>query len=277
MAFRKRTFPRKRPFGRPVARVRRTWNTNIRASWCNPYDVPILPCSDGRSQTKVAFQLVNQTILEDKFSDSACVKRVVGDLFWYPVYANPPPGQELVGGYQALAYWQAFAGLRKREINAQGVTNTYAPLDDDDDFGDAKWLKTWQHHAQAQGIVAVEFADHQAFYPVYKPDVHTYFTGVPGVPACSTLATGTGSICIETTGTTDCEPCDHTSSASMIQTQEPRIWHFHIDWKRKRGVYLRENEELVLDFNFAHPFLGGFASNGPSFQVFGGIKCLLQY
>jgi len=278
MAFRKRTF-RKKPFGRPVARVRRTWNTNIRASWCNLYQFNIGACSDGRSGTSVIFQLVNQTILEDQFSDAASVKRITGDLFFYQLLRNPPPGPEVVAANNLLSYYQAFVGLRKRLINAQGETTAFHPLDEDDDFGEARWLRTWTHHSQGGNVLSnITGTTHQdAFYPVKDVDVHTYI--VPGTPACNTLATGSGTICIETTGDIDCVPCDHdgTTFQQGFAVQEPRIWHFHIDLRRKRGMYLKENEELVLQFDFAHPYLLGLLPNEPGFDVFGGIKCLLQY
>jgi len=275
MAFRRKKGTFRRSSGRPLAKVRRTWNTNIRASWCNPYLVEIADCNDGRSGTSVIFQLVNQVILEDQFSDACSVKRIVGDLFFYPNYETPPPGPEIIGAYVGLSYWQAFVGLRKRDINAQGATTAFSPLDDDDDFGDAKWLRTWQHHSQPGGVLTVANASHNAAYPVYKPDVHTFV--VPGTTTCNAFTGGTGTFCIETTGTVDCEECDHTSQDFGASAHEPRVWHWHIDLKRKRGMFLRENEELVLQFDFAHPFISTFLANGPRFSVFGGVKTLLQY
>jgi len=276
MAFRRTHTFRGRKFRRPAAKVRRTWNTNVRASWCNPYQVDLFPCNDGRSGTSVIFQLVNQVILEDQFSDAASVKRIVGDLFFNPIFGSPlqDPAANIVA-QASIGTYQAFVGLRKRDVNAQGATVNFSPLDDDADFGDAKWLRTWQHHQKTPLQLNGGLHTHTAFYPVYKPDVHTFV--VPGTTTCNAFTGGTGTFCIETTGTTDCEPCDHTSSEDGVGVYSPAVWHWRIDWRRKKGVFLRENEELVLQFDFAHPFIDTLAAAEPQFQVFGGIKTLMQY
>jgi len=219
---------------------------------------------------------VNQVILEDQFSDAASVKRIVGDLFFNPIFETPPADFAAnVSAQAAIGTYQAFVGLRKRDVNAQGAVVNFSPLDDDDDFGDAKWLRTWQHHQKTAIQLKGQLSTHSGAYPVYKPDVHTYI--VPGTPACNTLATGSGTICIETTGTVDCEECDHTTEAFSAGVVSPAVWHWHIDWKRKRGCFLRENEELVLQFDFAHPQIATLAAAEPHFEVFGGIKTLMQY
>jgi len=270
---RKRTF---RPRGRPLARVRRSWVTNIRASWCNPYQFQLQACSEGRSATSLIFQIVNQTILQDEFSDSAAVKRVVGDLFFQPFYDNPPPAlTDVIAAEYALTAYQAFAGLRKRQVNAAGETIAVHPLDDDEDYGDARWLRTWHHLNYPGSYVEAGIGTTSGQYPVIRPDVHTYV--VPGTPACNTLATGSGTICIETENTLDCEACDSSHTSSILAITQARPWHFHMDIKRKRGMYLKENEELVLQVDLAFPFLTPWMANEPSMQAFGGIKALLQY
>jgi len=277
MAF-KKTFRARRPRGRPFARVRRSWVTNIRASWCNPYLFELATCNDGRSATSVIFQIVNQTMLQDEFSDSAAVKRVVGDLFFLPFFNNGPSTfPDLVQSSSALHSYQAFAGLRKRTVNAAGQTTSVSPLDEDEDYGDARWLRTWHHVNYPAASVEASISTFNGQFPVKDIDVHTYLTGVPGVPACSTLAGGSGSICIETTGDIDCVNCDSTGTGAVTAVVNPRPWTFHMDIKRKRGMYLKENEELVLQVDFAFPFLNTWLANEPQMHVFGGIKALLQY
>jgi len=273
--FRKKTMRRRR--GPPLARVRRTWVTCFRENWCDPVVLDLDACNPetpSQSENDLWMVLLDSANLEALFSDRARVARIVGDVWWYGEFQTPPqdPAARLVADI-AIDTWQGFIGLKKDQVTgtqAPGVGMSYKPLVDDFDFSEAQWLKTWQRAHRAYVAQQENIAQLSNLSFPYS-DVHTYV--VPGTPSCNDLAEGTGTICIETEPT--CVTCENPDIESTgVESRYPILHHFHID--HKRGIRLRENEQLLLQFGYVFPQLGTLSANVPQFKFFGGIKALIE-
>jgi len=245
---------------------------NIRASFCNPYSLEITECAEGAAETKLLFVLLPQSILTTEFSDSARVKKIVGDLWFLPSLENPPTTSvgELVAAWAAVNTFQSFSGIRKRTINDAGQAMAVDPLNNDYDFSESKWLKTWQH-LQIGGTESHQHSFTGNFnIPVAHCEVET--TGLTD----NTFTSGTGTINIETDCTNECITCPQDISPVGVAGQVvPRPYHLGVNWRSRRGFSLRENEELVLDSHYAFP--NAPSTIGPFFKIVGAIKVQVEY
>lgn len=268
MAFRRKFSRRfRRPFrrGRPLAKVRRTWVTSFRKTLCDPtFEIPLVVCEGPNALRMV---LLSSGLLESGFSDRATVKRIVGDLWIQPTYDGTDgtcPG-DVIG--VLTGFVQQFAGLIKTQVDASGDLMRYYPLNTDFDFSEAEWLKTWQYMWIPNG--ELQYTPSTTFTNCAPcPDVHT--TGAPD----NIFTEGTGTIDIET----DCSGEPVTCASLQDPICRPtfnflRYHHMHFDVKK--SISLRENEELRLDFQWMYP--GAGSVQNPRVQLFGGIKCLVQY
>lgn len=267
----RRTF--KRGFKRPVARVRRTWITSVNATLCNVQSVPLVGCSELPDQNRFRIVIVNNTVLEDKFSDRATLVRIVGDLWLDPVWdAVPDTTCDDQFGVTASAYTQMFVGLRRFEVNSLGAALVVDPLDSDADLSESQWLKTWQHTWFPHGGT------------LYTP---TYTSHGCGVSVCADTHTsgalsndfvdGTGTIEIETTCndpvTTTCDAVQ--DSLCQQQFDYPQPWHLHLDVKKR--VPMREDQEVALEFQSVAPWAANPSAGSPRFEWWGNLRALLQY
>lgn len=280
MAFRRtsrRTF-RRRPFrrGRPLARVRRTWDTTLNTTQCCVLDVTINPCGEGcENATDWKLVILDNAELQSRFSDQARVARVLGDLWFAPTMTTPPADLgDIIQAISSLGYWSFFAGIRKEQVDNTGSVLPVFPLANDHDFSESQWLKTWnyeQYNSSGQLLASTQLpAGSQLNLPVQCGDVHT--TGAPD----NILSSGSGTIDIETDCTTpNCFGCAQPELFTVNPSTRviPSLLHLHVDFKRK--VSLRENEQLSLQMAAAFPFVD--PAIGPVMQWFGRMKTLLEY
>lgn len=279
MAFRKRTRRFSRRFRAPVARKRRTWVQALNIDPCQFLELDHCQPNDGCCTDKAGIELLGQTTLQDQFSDRAVVRRVLGDL-WFSQNAGTITSAEDVMSWNLwLAQVQQFLGLRVGEVNSQNVT---APLYDVwatnfDDLAEGQWKKTWQHMGDARAQISLG-ANLASSFDLNIPasDVHTTGSTIPGAKACSSLASGSGQICIDTS--IDCQACPQGLNANAInwstaQSFTPASWHVHVDVRRR--IPLRENQLLYMIYNERH--FGGQAPFADSFTAIrGNIRCLVE-
>lgn len=275
MAFRRTFRPRFRRFRRrkPVARVRRSWITSLVPTICQPLIVP-LPACVGENQFPTGMArivLVDNNVLQSSFSDRAVVKRIVGDFWFIPTYDGTDPS-DCNDAFAAAGnlFIQAFAGLRKVNVNNNGESLTVTPLVSDFDFSESEWLKTWQHlWAPKAELIYVGAHDVKSCSSAICPDVET--TGLLD----NTFTDGTGTINIET-------DCGDPIITECTSTQDPRCdgkvtfpppWHLHLDIRK--SIPMRENEHLGLELEFGYSNIATLVN--PHIEVVGGVKCLLQY
>jgi len=286
MAFRKR-FPRRRfnrRFRAPLARKRKTWVTSLR-SGCNylsiEYNPPVESCS---MQFKAV--LLDNALLEGGFSDRATVKRILGD-FWFtpqPDFGNYTTPELMYSDLANFGNHFVHVGLLKKGLGRDSTgtlqTPNFFPINDDFDYSEAQWLKTWQHLWQPQdqtSFILQNVANGAAGrFPVGTDDTHTYL--VPGTAACNELATGSGFICIETEHSVDCEECPQPFglATESIEVAIPQKWHVHLDIKK--SIPMREDDELYLHFDWA----GGIGSGGTPIvpwhtSMYFDIKTLVEF
>lgn len=276
MTFRRssRRFSRRRfrRFGRPVARLRRTWVTSLVPTVCQPLEVALQPCGElSNSSAQARFILLNNTLLEDKFSDRARVARIVGDLLFAPTWddtVDPTCVGNFVGAISA--YGQAFMALRRYDKNAAGFALSLDPLGSDVDYSEGQWLKTWQHFWTPQ--VSVEITPTQTVKnctAVVCTDTHT--TGAPD----NIFTEGTGTISIETDCLTpnviECEAEQDPICRQLARFPQP--WRQHFDIKKR--IPVRENQEVAFEIEFMWPNASLLVN--PRIQVMGGVKLLLEY
>lgn len=284
MAFRrKRTFRKYPRRGRPMARVRRTWVPGFTTQMCDAISIPVVatePCDT----TAALVVLVDNQTLQDKFSDQATVKRIVGR---YSFQLNPrlDLAADQFEQYLRLANANAelFVGLRVAE-----QTHTDLPLGGSpavgidvfstDDYSEMRWKRTWQHQWMAIDNFTMQVADQIAQeamrFPVGTDDTHTH---VGGTEACNELVTGSGFICIETDHTIDCEECLQPLATSRWHALlgAPRTWTLNFDLKK--GISLRENQELHLVINYGALDAAAQAASDFELVMWGRTKVLLQY
>jgi len=216
--------------------------------------------------------LVDNSLLEGSFSDRARVKRILGDLWFIPVYFTADPPQTCAESFFAAYsfFVQSFLGLRKIQVNNAGESLNVHPLDNDTDYSEAQWLKTWQHLWQPRSEIGFTAEHTEKSCAAYVcPDVHT--SGILD----NDFVDGTGTINIET----DCgDPatlqCEFTQDAiCRYNTTFPTAWHVHFDIKKT--ISMRENDQLVLDMDFIYG--DAMQLTDPVIQIVGGIKTLLQF
>jgi len=281
MAFR-RKFPRaRRRFSRaPVARKKRTWVTALTIDPCNPLRVPFCIPTDGCCTTKFKMILMDQNTMQQLFSDRLSIVRIIGNLWIVPdpLLFGATPDQ----AYARLAAIQSemFFGLKRGETTTQSASATSDIWDvTGTDLSEFQWLKTWHHRWEAFDGAEVSVAsnsvpiDFNLSIPVGTDDTHTH---IGGVEACNELATGTGTICIETDHSVDCEVCAQQIPANALQQLGVKLharpnWHVHIDVKKK--IPMRENQELYLMFNGRNP---QNAFDDQVWEVKGNLRCLVE-
>lgn len=275
MAFR-RKFRAARPSfkrrGKPLARVRRTWVTSFEPTVCAPVEIPLLPCDDPVVPAQGRFVLCNNSILQSTFSDRARVVRIVGDLWFIPLWFGTSPDDTCQNQFLAAFsfFCQAFAGLRRYEKNHAGEVLKVDPLGNDDDYSEAQWMKTWQHIWQPRPTLHYTPTHTTKSCAAYVcPDVHT--SGILD----NDFVNGTGTINIET----DCgDPATQECTATQddlcdYTTNYPAAWHLHLDIKKR--ISLREDQELALETSFIYGDTVSLVD--PVVQVIGGVKVLLEY
>lgn len=273
MAFRRpfrkttrRTFRR----GAPLARKRRTWITSVDANVCNFLEISLQDCEAGASQARIV--LVNNTVLEDKFSDRAVVRRIVGHVWLAPTWDATTPTNDCNANFLAVAssYGQAFLGLRKYEKNGAGNVLPVDPMSSDDDFSEAQWLKTWQHLWIPTGEVNY-LPEHDVVSCSTYVCADTHTTGALD----NDFVDGTGTINIETEcGDPVAASCTATQPAICQQTfKYPIPWHQPFDIKKR--IPLREDQELGLEMDLLWPNAAILVN--PRMQLITNFKVLLEF
>jgi len=274
-----------RRHGRPLARVRRTWIESVIIDPCSPQQIPLLSNLDGCVTTRWEQVLVNNQVLQDQFSDRASVKRILGNLqvaFAVLQGATDPNDVYL---RLATATGSLFVQLIKRPIDAAGQTelppdiwNTSSVISG---YSEAKALKTWWHHWNAYDAFSTE-----AGATTVDGTVNT-FGIAPRLHICGT----TDSACVTITdGTLDpvvgvrldaeCVACGSLdmSTVSLVGNngalRTPRVWNFAFDVRK--SIALREDEQLVLDFQFRTPNQQAY-TDWEMIVSGGAIKTLLQF
>lgn len=279
MAYRKGTRTRKYRKGPPVARKRRTWLQSLNIDPCQFLELDHCLPQDGCCTDKAAIELIGQTTLQDQFSDRLVVRRILGDLWFTPNMGTITSVGDIPNWINYLSAKQEFLGIRVGEVNSQHVT---APLYDVwatnfDDLAEGQWKKTWQNFTSPLPEFSAGANDALSFdLNLPASDVHTTGSTIPGAKSCSTLASGTGSICIDTS--IDCEACPQGINANAITWSNfagkmPGSWHVHIDMRRR--VSLRENQVLYLIYNLRH--WGGAPPASDSFTAIrGNVRTLVE-
>jgi len=262
-----------------MARKRRTW-IQMNIDPCEPIELDHCVNNDGCCTNKAGLELVGQTTLQDKFSDRCSVRRILGDLWFQPRLGTVTGVADIVPWLQYLSEVQEFLGLRVGEVNSQSAT---APLYDIwdpafDDLSEGQWKKTWQRYNELANVFG-SGANNALSFDLNLPasDVHTTGSTIPGAKSCSTLASGSGSICIDTS--IDCETCPQGIDANAItytyaQASSPRAWHVHIDFKRR--IPLRENQVLYLVYNSRHYMPTSPPADDSFTSIYGNVRTLIE-
>lgn len=300
----KRRFRSRRRFqrrGLPVARVRRTWIESAVIDPCNPLHIPILPNLDGCTTTRWEQVVVNNSLLQDKFSDRARVKRILGNL---QILFNPNlPGAanpDEIYARLASAFGSLFCQLLVRPIDAAGQTelppdiwNTSSVISG---YSESKAKKTWWKHWWSNDAFSTDvgISTFQGAFQTYGVK-HRFIDCADNTVGLWGQGTSPGDMtigsslpdCLPTQPVEplelggDCVACGEVDlagagvlSANNTGTlRAPHVWNFAFDVRKT--IALREDEQLVLDFQARVPqnFFTDF-----SFDVLGGgIKTLLQF
>jgi len=281
-------FRRKRNFGtssrkmpqrkayKTFQKKRRTWRTCFFANLCNVLEVELVGCGseEAPTSTDIHIALLSNQTLEESFTDRVWVKRIVGDLWMQPVLeASPNDSCEQLPAYSALSYISGFAGVRRREVNADGQGFDVHPLTNSYDYSESGWRRTWQHEWTGPqldvGCQLFELAG--LSFPVVIPNVHT--TGAPH----NVLVDGSGDIEVITEIAHDCRECSESQLLATFnnRVKSPPAWHLRLDLRK--SFSLRENQELMLDLAFVTPFADVIATFEPNMMITGQVKMLTEF
>lgn len=258
MAFRKRnpTFRRSfRPRPKNIARKRRNWS-QFSIDPCDPLVVPQCEPNDTLCCSELAkFVLLSNQELQDLYSDRCTVVRLLGDLWFQPVIGSVTSAADLQAWMQYLRDRQSFLGLRSGEISSIDQTASFDIFDttNHDDLSEGRWRKTWQFFSSSYvGATASSGTSFASSFDLNIPvaDVHTTGSTIPGAKSCSSLTSGTGFICVDSS--IDCQACPQGIDLGDINFgvssfQGPSPWHVHLDVKKR--FPMRENQELYLMYN----------------------------
>ena len=152
--FRKRRFKRsfRRARGAPLARKRRTWIQSVLLDPCEPEQVAICNPDDAACCTTRFVQvIVENSVLQERFSDRATVRRILGNLqvIFDPDLEGAPTVDDQYTRL-AAAYGSLFVQLIKRPINSNGdaelppeIWNSTSVIEA---YSESRALKTWWHH-----------------------------------------------------------------------------------------------------------------------------------
>lgn len=224
--------------------------------------------------------LLSNQELQDLYSDRATVVRLLGDLWFYPNNGSISSIPDLLGWEAYVSQAQCFLGLRSGEISSQDQTATFDIWDQaHDDLSEGRWRKTWQHlFTLTPQFMAGVNQDSSFDLNLPVGDTHTTGSTIPGAKACSSLASGSGQICIDTD--IECEACPQGITAGQIQFsstggRHPGPWHVHLDVRKR--FPMRENQELYLMFNARH-----YATSAPTnveegfWSIYGNVRILTE-
>lgn len=247
----------RRPFrkrGPGVARKRRNWSQFF-IDPCAPLSVPQCQAEDGCCDELVKLVLLSNQELQDLYSDRCTVVRLLGDLWFQPIFGTVTSAEDIRSWNLYLASRQSFLGLRKGEISSIDQTASFNVFDTSahDDLSEGRWRKTWQFFDNPSHQTHFDLGSNLASsfdLNIPASDVHTTGSTIPGAKACSSLASGSGQICIDTS--IDCQACPQGINQGSINWTSggatgPRAWHVHLDVKKRWPM--RENEELYMMYN----------------------------
>jgi len=278
----------------PLAHVRRTWIQSRLLDPCSPDIIPLCLPQDSCCTTRFNYVVMTNSVLQSKFSDRAVVKRILANLlFGWDIRL----GSDCAENYNRMTaaggvlYWQ----LIKRPIDRNGNTELPPEIWDSssqiDGFSESKALKSGFHYWNPFDnfkLVSGSFSGAQQTYGFQNKltncsgdnacfgIVMDTGTGTGGaLPTCDDLVTPpVEGICLES----DCAACGEFDAGVITdchqQLSTPHSWNFKLD--HRRGIALREDEDLVLDFQFRTFFNLAF-TNGSLVGLAGGIKTLVQF
>lgn len=263
---------------------------------CDPQEVPLCsPDDEVCCTTRFVEVILENQVLQDKFSDRAAVRRILGNL---QIGFNP----DLAGAadvdeqYTRLSAAQGslYVQLLVRPVNSNGdaelppdIWNATSVIEG---FSESKAKKTWWHHwnpfsgfrlqtgstvvnpYQPQGVFPrmVDCAT-QAIDQCVEPQDLTSGTGKTWQTAPVPGGFNLSGEC------DDCgDPIDLSAGVFIGDLHAPSHWNFQFDVKKR--IALREDEQLILDFQFRSPFTSIIGPSAASLIVFGGgIKTLIEF
>jgi hypothetical protein len=199
-----------------------------------------------------------------------------------------------------------YVQLIKRSIDRIGNVQLPPEIWDNlsviDGFSESKAIHTWWHHWNSYdqfkiipGATQSAFASPNPLSGLKHRFVDGVTSATSGLAGTLTGGTGTiGAVAIPAPGTVatvavdalgldaDCVECgsiDFGANPVVFNSASlgtPRAWRFRIN--NKRRIKLREDEQLVLDFQFRQVYRkAGFADGGELLLLSGGIKSLITF
>lgn len=236
-----------------------------------------------------AFQipLLDSTQTEIFRQDSTTVKRLIIDLLLGPIGFVSTTDVAIQANMMriALKRWEQPGGAQDPPVYnpmlGDDVNNSPLVPQDQGDFSEMRAIKVWQHFYEQQAHVGIVV---NPTAPVWKPDWVSVATGLSAGLASPPLAAGTGGGLfingntvdeVILRGETECVTCEGTQGNQVFDV--PRFWHFTADMKFRRGIKLRENQNLSLFGgweNLAAP--GGQRPTQNFIACYGGIRALVE-
>jgi len=309
MAFRKRfSRVRRRPFrrGQPLARKRVNWFNSYDNNLCSDLD-SFPPCEDQLNDleqfdccTSLAMlTLVNNSTLQQDYSDRARVVRMIGQLwlgldltaainsFGFNILGHNPVTTleiaQITNLYLSFFNCYMRVGLWKTQIGKDDAGNDlFVGLNPMTDFTytEGQWKHVWEHAWTPNRTDGFGQTGPGFFVPSGCCSVVTGEYSAPDILDGTTVPLTETALDIQT----ECQPCAGTApndgqvSGVQFGFRYPTAWH--LSWDRKFKIPMRENERLMLSIGWrafpSSPTAQAFIAQ-PTLKVFGGIRTLLQF
>lgn len=259
---------------------------------CNPLLIPLCEPLDGCCTTRWNQVILDNALLRTEFSDRAVVRRILGNmLIWFDPQIDQAVDVDEQYARLATSYGSLFCQLLVRPVNASGVAELPPDIWDTTSvlsgFSESKAKKTWWHHWSSNqnfGLVLGDNAADPQDMSAIRPKFEDCVTGLVNQCITRSQLTGGDGFTWDYTApggirlTGECVPCgsiDLTTRTAHGQLAMPKNWLFTFDIKKR--ISLREDEQLILDFQGRMPFSQFFPGSGQFAVYGGGIKTLLEF
>lgn len=291
--------------GQPIARKRVNWFNSYDNNLCSDLD-RFTPCDDPEVDGEwsccsplAMLTLVNNSTLEQDYSDRARVVRMIGQLWlgldltqgiqdYGTLVFGHVPATALEVAQATNTYLSFFhalmrVGLWKTQIGHDDAGNQlFVGLNPISDFSytEGQWKHVWEHAWTPQRTDGFAQLGPGFFVPSGCCSVVTGEYSAPDILDGTTVPLTETALDIQT----DCQPCAGNSPTDFALSdvthgfKYPASWH--LSWDRKFKIPLRENEQLMLSIGWRatpNSTVAQAQIRQPKLTVFGGIRTLLQF
>lgn len=239
---------------------------------CNGFPTSDFGPDEEHCETRFKLTLFDQATLQNTFSDRARVVRILGSIHYLWQLTSIGPGDTADALSSLLSTTlQLFSGLRVDDVNSDGQTQSFRPIEAIQDYTEARWLRTWEKwwypsdglRYGANGTVQGGF---NGCCPNVTGNIPAIHTGTAeGDTTGADIASGTGHWTTwANAGTiqTDCAPCEVPTTYNNVTTDAGVTKSYPQPYRQRlalrKRIPMREDQQLDLHTSWSlRDFTGG--------------------